>query len=263
MRKSPHSIDVYRRPRLNNPCLIAAWPGIANVALGAVRYLRTSLEAHEFAELDPKPFFDIEGASIEENVILGPRFPESKFYYWKDKRREKDLIILEGEEQPSYHGYQMATAVLDFAQRFGVTRVYTLAAALVQQFTEQPRVWGAASEERVLEELRGHGLVLKGDFFVAGMNGLLLAVAKERHMEGICLLGETPRFPAEIGNPFTSLAILESLAKVIQIDFDLDDLRDAAGNAHNEIDKLLSQSRSDFLDQFTVSLWDRTEDENS
>lgn len=262
MRRPQRPIRVYKRPRFTDPCLIAAWPGIANVALAAVGYLRMSLEAQEFAEVDPLPFFDLDGALIEDNVIQGPRFPESKFYYWKDKQHGRELIILEGEEQPSFHGYDLAVHVLDFAQRLGVKRVYTLAAALVQQFSEEPRVWAAASGASVLEELRGHGLVLKGDFYVAGMNGLLLAVAKERNMEGICLLGETPRFPAEVGNPFTSLAILELLAKVLQVDLDLSELRESASSAHDEIDKMLSESRRDFLDQFTVSLWDRSEDEN-
>lgn len=262
LRRPQRPIRVYKRPRLTNPCLIAAWPGIANVALAAVGYLHMSLGAQEFAEVDPMPFFDLDGALIEDNLIQGPRFPESKFYYWKDKQRRRDLVILEGEEQPSFHGYDMANNVLDFAQRLGVKRVYTLAAALVQQFTEEPRVWAAASEVSVLRELRSHGLVLKGDFYVAGMNGLLLAVARQRNMEGICLLGETPRFPAEVGNPFTSLAILESLAKVLDIDLDLSELRESASSAHDEIDKMLSESRSGFLDQFTVSLWDRAEDEN-
>jgi proteasome assembly chaperone (PAC2) family protein len=220
-----------------------------------------ALEARGFAEIDPLPFFDIDGASVEGNVIQTPTFPESKFYYWKDKKGGQDLIILEGDEQPSFHGYDMATRVLDFAQKLGVQRVYTVAAALVQQFTEKPRVWAAASEAPVLAELQGQGMELKGDFFVAGMNGLLLAVAKERDMEGVCLLGETPRFPAEVGNPFAVLAILERLAKVLHVGIDLSELRERAGGAHEEIEKLLSESRHDFLNQFTVSLWDRAEDE--
>jgi hypothetical protein len=39
-----------------------------------------------------------------------------------------------------------------------------------------------------MRRLQEHGLVVKGDLHIAGMNGFLLSVAEQRGMEGICLL---------------------------------------------------------------------------
>jgi hypothetical protein len=242
--------------------LIAAWPGIANVALGAVSYLREKLKAEEFAEVEPLPFFDLGGISIEDNIIQSPEFPRSIFYYWKSQEPGKDLIIFEGEAQPSVQTYQFATKVLEFAQGFKVKQVYTLAAALVQRFKEEPEVWVAATEASLLEKLDKQGLVLKGDFYVAGMNGLLLSVAKEKKVDGICLLGETPHLPAEVGNPFASLTTLKALSRIIKLDLDLTELADSAKHARREIDKLTLEMQREFLSQFTVPLWDRSEEES-
>ena len=262
LRDIPEGVRVHSWPALVNPCLVAAWPGVANVALGAVAYLRQRLGAEEFAEVDPLPFHDIDSVLIQDNVVQSPRFPKSIFYYLKNGNSDRDLLILESDAQPSIWAYQMATKILDFAQCLGVTRVYTLAAALIQQFNEDPKVWATATDQTILQELQSQNLVMKGNFYVAGMNGLLLSVAKEKRMEGICLLGETPRFPPEIGNPFASLAMLEALARTLQIDLDVSDLKKSANQAREEINNLIAESRHEFIDHFTVPLWDSSEEEN-
>src|SRR4030042_3450076 len=160
-------INIYKEPKLTKPCLVAAWPGIGNVALGAVSYLKEKLGAEEFAEIEPLPFFELNGVIIEDNLIQQPRFPESKFYYWKRKGTRSELIIFIGEAQPTSQSYEFANVVLGLAQRFGVKQIYTLAAALIPHFAEKPRVWAAATNDKLLKELEERGLVLKGDFYVA------------------------------------------------------------------------------------------------
>ncbi|MFC1924578.1 PAC2 family protein [Chloroflexota bacterium] len=254
-------IRIYKEPKLTRPCLIAAWPGIGNIALGAASYLKDKLRAEEFAEIDPLAFFELNGVIIEDNLIQQPRFPESKFYYWKRKEKGSDLIIFIGEAQPSSQTYEFANTVLDFAQRFGIKQVYTFAAALIPHFMEKPRVWASATDKRLLKELESHGLILKGDFYVAGMNGLLLSVAKERNMQGICLLGETPRYLGEIGNPAASQSVLEVLNKIVKIDIDMTEIDGMAQQARQEIESIVKESRRNFIDRFTVPLWERPEEE--
>ena len=50
-------IKIYKEPKLKRPSLVAAWPGIGNVALVAADYLKEKLGVDEFAEIDPLPFF--------------------------------------------------------------------------------------------------------------------------------------------------------------------------------------------------------------
>jgi hypothetical protein len=254
-------IKIHCQPKLTNPSLVAAWPGVGNVALGAARYLAEKLEAKEFAEIEPLSFFDFNAVSFVDDLIQPSILPESKFYYWKNKQAKGDLIILLGEAQPTSQNYEFANCVLDVAQCFAVKRAYTFAGALISHFTKQPKVWGAATHPELLTELEHHGVVLRGDFHISGMNGFLLSVAKERGMEGICLLGEIPQQLGEIENLAASRAVLNTLTNILGIEIDMSELEESVRQASLEIEKFLKQSRYEFIDHFTFPMWKRPEDE--
>ena len=63
---------------------------------------------------------------------------------------------------------------------------------------------------------------------IGGLNGLLLGVARQRGMEGVCLLGEMPIYATRIANPKASQAVLEVLTRMLGIVIDLEDLTDMA-----------------------------------
>ena len=86
--------------KLNNPILIAAWPGMGNVALKAAHYLREELNAQEYQKIEPQDFFHIPMISIRNALIESIRLPESKFYFWKNKDGKNDLLIFLSEAQP-------------------------------------------------------------------------------------------------------------------------------------------------------------------
>jgi proteasome assembly chaperone (PAC2) family protein len=193
---------------------------VGNVALIAATYLKDKLNAEELGEIEPHGFFDLGGTFIKDNLVEPPTFPEGKFYFWDSKGEGKDIIIFLAEAQPVTGSYEYAGKVLDVAQKFGVKRVYALAAALTEYNPDQPRVLGAASSPELLEELKQLEVVMAGDFFIAGLNGLLLGVAAERGMEGICLLGETVKYAAKMANPRGSQLVLRVLTKLLGIEVD-------------------------------------------
>ncbi len=261
MKKSHDDQVIFdKEPKLHNPCLLAAWPGVANVALEATTYLKDKLQAEEFAVIEAQSFFEVTGVYVEKNLVQPPRFPENKFYYWKRKGKEGDLILFLGEAQPSTKGREFADMILDVVQKLGVKTVYTCAAALISHFPEQPRVWAAATDGELLEQMESQGLVLKGDFFIAGMNGLLLSMAKERGMEGVCLLGETPRYLSEMRNPTASQAVLRVLAKLLKVEIDMTDIDNLAAQSRQQIEELIKESRRQFISDFTVPLWERPQE---
>ena len=49
-------IKISKRPRLKNPYLIVAWPGMGEVAFKAATYLVDKLRAEEFAHILPEDF---------------------------------------------------------------------------------------------------------------------------------------------------------------------------------------------------------------
>jgi proteasome assembly chaperone (PAC2) family protein len=263
MKKShDDQVIIRKEPRLRSPVLLAAWPGVANVALEATTYLRDKLQCEEFAHIEAPSFFELTGVYVEKNLIQPPRLPENKFYYWKRRGKEGDLIIFLGESQPSTSGREFANMMLDVVEKFGVKMVYTCAAAIISHFPEQPRVWAAASDREVLDEMDKQGLVLKGDFFIAGMNGLLLSVAKEREIKGVCLLGETPRYLSEMRNPTASQAVLRVLTRLLKVEVDMTDMDNLAAQSRQQIEELIKESRRQFISDFTVPLWERPQEED-
>jgi proteasome assembly chaperone (PAC2) family protein len=233
---------------------------VANVALEATTYLRDKLQAEEFAVIEAQSFFEVTGVYVEKNLVQPPRLPENKFYYWKRKGKEGDLILFLGEAQPSTKGREFADMILDVVQKLGVKTVYTCAAALISHFPEQPRVWAAATGGELLDQMEKQGLVLKGDFFIAGMNGLLLSMAKERGMEGVCLLGETPRYLSEMRNPTASQAVLRVLTKLLGVQIDMTEIDNLAAQSRQQIEELIKESRRQFISYFTVPLWERPQE---
>lgn len=249
------------QPQLNQPVLLAAWPGIGQVALYAATYLRKQLGASEFAQVDAEPYFDLGGVFVEDDIIQPPRFPENSFFAWHHPDGGQDLIIFTGEAQPSAQGYRLANLVLDVATGLGTQSVFTLAAALMSELPDVPRVWAAVSDPGQRQNMERYGVALKGDFYIAGMNGLLPAAAQERGLEATCLLGETPRFAPHVENPAAALAVLEILVPLLGLPVDLTDLKEEAKQTLTELKRLLAESRKEFIDRFTVPLWEEKDEE--
>jgi len=232
-------IRLFRQPELEKPELICGWPGIGNIGLIAVDTLKGILGAEEFGEIEPWDFSYPKKVLIKDGLLEELRFPSNKFYYKRLERR--DLIFFIGEEQPTEgekmyaageKAYQMSNLVLDVAEKFGCQRVYTSGACVSPiHHTVKPRVVSVVSSEKLAEEvIRYQNTILisemggrEGEGVITGLNGLLLAVAKRRGLESICLMGEIPDWLS--GSPFpypkASKSVLEVFADIlgIRIDF--------------------------------------------
>jgi proteasome assembly chaperone (PAC2) family protein len=251
-----------RHPRPRTCALLASWPGIGDVSLTAAKYIIDKLNAVEIGEIEPVNFFEPVGVTVKQNVVESPRFPESKFYYWQYPKASKGLLIFIGEEQPAFKGYELVNCVLDVAQRFRVSRVYSCAAAVTRiHHSEEMKVWGAATDPDLIAELSKRNVILRGNLRIAGLNGLILGMAKERGMEGICLLGEVPSYATQIANPKASLSVLGILTKMLGITLDLAELGHLAEQVDEEMDRIAKRVTAEFIDQFTEPIWEQNEEE--
>ncbi|MBI2858726.1 MAG: PAC2 family protein [Chloroflexi bacterium] len=244
-------------PRGRRAVMVAAWPGVGQVALIVAKYLQQKLGAEEIGELEPFHFFEPTGVAVKGNVVQEPQFPSNTFYYWRNPGNPRgDLMIFLGEAQPAGRAYELAHCVIDVAQRFRVKKLYTCAAALVRMhYTEPSRVWGVATERKLLIEFKGHEVVMRGEMQIAGMNGVLLGVAKERKSEGYCLLGEVPMYATRIPNPKAALAVTGVLTKILGVTIDLAELGEQAKAAEEEMKRLAVQAMGEFIDHFTKPIW--------
>ncbi len=255
-------VKLYARPRLNSPNMLAAWPGVGNVSIIVAKYLKRKLDFTELGEIDASYFFDPIGVVVGDNVVEAPQFPQSLFYYRKNKGGESDTILFIGDDQPVAKSYELANCVLNVALRFKVKRVYTCAAALTRiHHTEQPKVWGVATSDEVAQSLKAYDLVQGGSLQIAGLNGLLLGVAKERDINGVCLLGEVPMYATRVQNPMAALAIVDVLAKMLNIEVDTAELAQQASEAREKMKQVAAEAIGEYIDYFTTPIWESADQE--
>jgi len=257
-------IRLYQEPKLENPILIASWPGIANIGIVAVDTLREALEAEEFGEIEPWDFFYPKRVLIRKGVLERLEFPSSKFYFKKMDRT--DIILFIGEEQPAEEGRMyaegrkalgMANLVLNMAEKFSCRRVYTSGAAVALiHHTMKSRVWAVPNNENLVLETRAYdNTVLMSDIEgmgghgnITGLNGLLLGVARKRGLEAVCLMGEIPVYlqGLPLSYPRASKAVLEVIGRNLGIEIDLTKLDD--------LDQKLERRIEDFYQQIPLEM---------
>jgi proteasome assembly chaperone (PAC2) family protein len=253
-------VKLYARPRLKSPVLLAAWPGISNVAIIVASYLERKLGFKRLGEIQASHFFDPIGVIVRDNVVEAPSFPQSRFSYWKNQAGGGDIMLFIGEQQPAAKGYELANSVLEVGIKFSIKRVYTFAAALTRiHHTEQPRAWAVATSREVAEDLGRYNLAQKRNLQIAGLNGLMLGVAKERGVEGVCLLGEVPMYATKIQNPMAALAIIKTLTEILDIKIDLSELTQLANETREGMKRAAAEAMGEYIDYFTEPIWEQDE----
>ncbi|HTZ11607.1 MAG TPA: PAC2 family protein [Candidatus Margulisiibacteriota bacterium] len=239
-------VKIVKRPKLRDPYLIVAWPGMGEVAFKAANYLIEQLSAEAFAEIPPEEFFYLTGSFIHEGNLSLPQLPYSKFYYWKNKKGKNDIIIFISSAQPDLAKAQdYSERIIRLARSFDV-KVIVSFASMPQPIdhTQTPQVWFAATSNDLKDGLSKHGLNLLLESQISGMNGLFLGIAKNAGFKGFCLLGEIPFYTIQLENPRASQAVLEALARIINIQLDLSALAEQSRSVEGEINKFLEYLKS-------------------
>lgn len=229
---------------LTDPWLIAVWPGMGNVAVGAGAYLAEQLGATLVHELPARDLFDIKHVEVKQGLARVGRLPRSMFLEWKDPADRHDLLIFIGEAQPTNGGYALCQRLLDYAMKRGIRRIVTFAAMATQLHpTDDPRVFGVATDHDTLQELRDLDTEVLAEGQIGGLNGVLLAAGAERGVSGMCLMGELPFFAAGVPNPKASAAVLDIFSKLSNIDVDLTRINEQAKAVEQGLLELLDKMK--------------------
>jgi proteasome assembly chaperone (PAC2) family protein len=228
--------------KLTNPWLVAAWPGMGHVAVSAGYYLMAKLGMQLLAELPARELFDVEHVEVKGGLIRSGRLPRNRIFVWHDPGGRHDLVVLIGEAQPPMGKYAFCHRLIEYARGLGVERVFTFAAMGTQMHpSHDSRVFGAATDEEGVAELKQQGLEVLEDGNIGGLNGVLVAAAAEAGVRGACLLGEMPHIFAQLPFPKASKAVLEAFASIAGIEIDLTELTEQAKEMEQGLGQLLAQ----------------------
>jgi uncharacterized protein len=235
---------------LHEPVLLAGWPGMGNVGLGAIDYLRRGLDAVSFAEVDMREYYTPEAVEIQAGIARFPELPSHVLYYVK----EPSLLIFESEAQiPGSGGTELMSLILDLAQQHGARKVFTGAAfAMPVSHKDDVKVLGVANRESLRDELLPHDVKLLEQGQISGMNGLLLGFAGARNIEAACLLATMPQYAINMPNPKASREIVRTLERVLGVEVDkgeLDGLVDQMSQTLGEIEEKIQSAFTSMVDE--------------
>lgn len=209
-------VTYYDKPKLVNPIMIAAWPGMGYLAKISADYLRRRLKAKLIAEI--KYFHNVlvySGGLVELAPIQHKIFASEK----------ENLVICVGDAQPSTpeESLRLAKKVAEIAKELDVKIIYTMA-AYPNEFYDEPKVYGVYTDESLRTQLEAVGIkLLEDEGAVNGLNGVMIGVAKQAGIDGVCLMGDITY--ANIPQHLSSKAVLEKLADILKLEIDTEQLR--------------------------------------
>jgi proteasome assembly chaperone (PAC2) family protein len=227
---------------LNDPWLVAVWPGMGSVAMLAGSHLAASLEAEVEMELPAEEFFEVQHVEVEDGLAAAGRLPRNLVLLWRDPDERRDLIIFIGESQPAQHGYRLCQQIAAYARQWNVQRITTFAAMATQLHpANDADVFAVTTNEQLADACRANGLNLLKQGQVSGLNGLMLAAAEEVAIPAMCLMGEMPYFAVNLPNPPAALAALGAFSQMSGIDFDLHALQEQSEQVRDQLKQLVDR----------------------
>lgn len=222
------TLRILEEPEINNAVMIEGLPGIGLVGKLAADHLLDELKAKKFAEIY-SVFFPPQVIIQDDGNV---RLVNNEFHYVK--RNGRDIILLTGDFQgiTPESQYMLSEQILDVAQKFNVKTIYTLGGLGTGDIVKIPKVYGAATSEKLIEKLKEYGVIFKGGGGIFGASGLILGLGKLRGIECACLMGETH---GQIIDAKSAEAILELLTKLLGIEIDMAKLDEKAKMTEKEM----------------------------
>ncbi len=226
----------------NERWLVAAWPGLGQVAATSAVYLLAKLAMHQVAEFNARDLFELEQVEVHGGILRAARLPRSRLFLWRNPRPGRDIVVFLGEAQPPTGKLALCARLLNAARGLGVRRVFTFAASVTDMHPNAPsRVFGVASDALSLDELRRHEVAIHREGRIGGLNGVLLAAAAEAGLPATGLLGEMPALAAQLPYASASAAVLRVFNRLAGIELDLSDIEEYGQSVQRELARLYDQ----------------------
>jgi len=191
-------------PVLENPIFVQGLPGFGNVGKIAAYLLIKFCGAKPFAELYSPSFPDY--VSVNSKGIC--RMPRYEFH--AAPMEKNDFVIMTGDTQPSFDDvvahYEVCSEILDFIGKYDCGFIITIGGVPISE--DKAQVYVAATSPRLATEFMEKGAVIYSKGRIMGATGLMLGLAKERGLEGLCLLGTTTGFSTDRGAGFSVFKFL-------------------------------------------------------
>ncbi len=230
-----NSFIKYRdKPRLKNPILIVGLPGVGSIGKICATHLINHLATEKLGTLY-SPHFPYHVVVSGEGVL---RLLNNELYYHLSEKGNQDLMIITGDYQSQtiFGQYEIAGLIIECCREFEVKGIITIGGFAVGKTKDKPSIYGIINNKRLnlwIEQLNVE--YCEEGSPVVGAAGLLIGLAKLYGIDGICLLGETPGFFADIN---AAKSILERIKAFLNLEVDLSKLEETAAEFKGKVEKI-------------------------
>jgi uncharacterized protein (TIGR00162 family) len=237
-------VIIFKNKKFSNAILLTGLPGIGLVGKICVDYLLKQLKSEKIGEIISDSF---PPSAHTKNALIELIRDELFTFSFKDQ----DFIFLAGPVQPNLDSrvgsaqehYEFAEKIVEAAKSLGVKKIITLAGLNVgdKRMESKPGVIAAATSQKVLDEFCSAGAIAgKAEGLISGAAGLILGIAKENSLEGVCLMGET-NARLVYGDHGAAKKLLEVIVKKYGFKLNMEDIEKEAKNIEQAFKQLAKQ----------------------
>jgi len=188
-------VRFYKEMKFEKATLFTGLPGIGLVGKICADYMLKQFKAQKVAEITSDSF----PPSVHTSHGLIGRIKDELYYF---PYKGKDYLFLAGPVQPSLDirasstkdHHESAQSLVDAFCGCGIGEIVTLAGLNIgeRRMVSEPKVVVAATRKDLLLEWKKLGAIEeRPDGLISGAAGLILGIAKEKGVRGICLMGQT------------------------------------------------------------------------
>jgi len=216
-------ITYDERPKLNRPILIEGLPGVGNVGKIAADFISYKLNAKRMAtiissDLPPQVFIDDVSCIFPAN---------NELWYVKDVNGH-DLVFLQGEFQSSTAEgqFRLSKFVFDKILPYDPSMIITLGGYGLGSVVSDPRVLGAVTDPKMKSKMEKFGVTFlphEPQGGIVGAAAMLIMLADEYGIDGMCLMGETSGY---IVDSKSAKCVVNVLCKMLGIELDTSEMQE-------------------------------------
>ena len=223
---------------LKEPIAIVGSPGLRSIGKIVIDALVEKLHPQLVAQLFSYGFPGIyygpsylgapssAGVKVEKGNLV--ELPSVELYIYKNKTKKeaqgRDIVITRGyQAYDSLNQYMVADAITNLFKELQVKNIISLGAQVIEE-----GVRCCVTDLELLEEMHHYGIEKTNVDRFIGFSGLVIALAREKGIKGVCLFANTTQ---NLGDPeypdfHAAKILLEKVGEVLNLRVDTSDLEE-------------------------------------
>ncbi len=220
---------------LKEPILIQGLPGLGYVGKVAADYFIEKLKPKKVAELYSGYLLFPDG-NLGINISEDGTYSLPRYEFYSFSEKEPNIIFLTGDAQPSVTGqYEVASMVLDFAQRFQCKMLFTMGGYGTRSGNDVGAVYAVVGDPALGERLKKLGAKMAKGGAVTGAAGVILGIGRQRGLQCAGLLGATTGVYPDLE---AARAVIQMLTGLVSIPVELKGLDSEIEDMRKKMEKL-------------------------